>query len=825
MPTQTIKRSVYAYFTIALVCCSTLMYEVLLTRICSLRLFFHFSYLIIANCMLGLGASGTLVYLTSKRWQNRRHFYLALSIGLYLASLVLGYLVMLKLHMPKATRFSDVEGLLRFAAFNVAAALPFFFSGCAVSMLLSAHGEEVNRIYFCDLLGASLGCLLAPWALVHFGAGGCLLAVLLGGVSALSLVWPGRAKRVAQAVCLVGAVAMLWGMPRLDKALPVPGKDTLDLTNKQTVDLARQAIFSRWGANSRIDLQKLTPEQRFIFCIGERAASQVPIPDQKFIAQDGSAGTYITNFSGHPESLALIKNSMYSATMRLKPAPRVFIIGVGGGNDVWAAHVAGASSVKAIELNQAILDIHHEVEPNFTRVLTQNPNIKLVCNEGRSALEHEQGQFDVIQMTGIDTWSALVSGAYMLAENYLYTKEAIQGMYDRLAPGGIMQITRMAADMEALRLMANMQAALAERGQQDLAPSVICLQTDRDSLMAAMLKKGPFTPEEIASTLAFARENGITPVYLPGQRLNTLVEQFLTTPDKAAFIRDFPRDITPTTDDKPFFFNFTKWSNPLKAKAYVSEPQQVSQGNPFFILGQLVIVLLLSLLLIVGPLCMVKRERIQGASVWRVLVYFAALGLGFISIEIGLMQKLTLLLGLPIYSLTVTLFSMLFFTGVGSLVLGPVFSTAQKRGVWIVPVGIALLLAAAIPGSTALVRGVIAEPLPVRILAAIGVLAPISLLLGVPFAYGVRRLNQLNPGLIPWAWAVNACCTVVGSILAMIVAMNLGFNCVLMLSGLIYLIGFAALPVGPAAPEAVTIQPAQPSRKAATPEAAAGIKS
>jgi hypothetical protein len=308
--------------------------------------------------------------------------------------------------------------------------------------------------------------------------------------------------------------------------------------------------------------------------------------------------------------------------------------------------------------------------------------------------------------------------------------------------------------------------------------------------MALLVKKGAFTEAELASTDRWARENGIVRVYIPGRVSGGVLRPLLEAEDKAAFIDEFPRNITPTTDDRPYFFNFSKWRNPWSTREEMREPTSISQGNPLLILSQLALSIVLSVLLILLPTARLRRASGHGAS--RYLVYFASLGLGFILIEIAAIQKLTLFLGHPIYSITVTLFTVLIFTGLGSLLIAGRVPTAT-RSIWLVPIGLVLFVGGLIWISPWLAHDLIALPLPARIAIAASLLAPISLLLGVPFAYGVRVLYERNTTLIPWGWAINGCFSVIGSILSVVISMNFGFDFVLVTAVVIYLLGFWAL--------------------------------
>lgn len=778
------------FVTIGLISCSMLMYEILLTRIAALRLFFHFAFLVISNCLLAIGASGTLITIFQERWKKNPRFWIWVFCAGYIASLVATYAFLIRFNVNTNLHQEDVWRTVRFSVYNLGAAAPFFFAGTVIGLILTFNSERVNLIYGIDLLGAGVGCLFTPLFLWLFGAGGCFVFLSLLAVAGTIAIAPAASRAVAYPAGAVLALVGIFLLPSLDKRFPVPGKGELELTENNAATLSKQIMYSKWSATSRIDLINLDPGYRFMFCRGTKQL-QEPLPDVKLIVQDCTAATLILNYGGEPNALNFLAKTMYTASYRLKEKPRVFVIGVGGGPDIWSAKISGASFIKGIELNQQILDIHTKVLPSFSKGITDDPNIQLVFGEGRASLMKEKENYDVIQMTGIDTFTSLASGAYVLAENYLYTREAVEMMYDHLNPGGIMQISRIAADMEALRMMSIIQSALEGRGVSDFKNSVMCLQSV-DPLMAMMVKKGAFTPEEVENTEKHADEAGLKKVYLPGRKLDNLVEKFIETDDKAGFMRDFPRNITPTTDDKPYFFNFYKWRNPWAARKYLSEPSQVSHGNPLFLFGQLALSSFLALVFLIVPLWIFRRRGIDRAHMGNFLIYFAGLGMGFIGLEVSLIQKLTLFLGHPLYSISVTLFSILIFTGLGSVFSARWLKFVDAK-VWLVPIGLAVLVVGVIFGSPALVQHGIALPLPVRIAIAVVILAPFGLLLGVPFAYGIRLLNTFNVTMIPWAWAVNASCTVVGSILTVIVSMALGFRVVMALAVVIYFIAFAAV--------------------------------
>jgi SAM-dependent methyltransferase len=772
------------YACIGLVACSMLMHEILLTRVCALRMHFHFAFLVISNCLLGLGAAGSVLTAHQARFRAAPGLWLGRFSCGYLVALVLTYGFLLSIPMPRDLTVANTSHVLVLLAFNAIGAVPFFFSGLVIGFLLSTFAPDADRLYAVDLVGAGLGCLFCPLLLPLVGGGGVFIAssllALIACVAVLHARYAGRALAVGGVLLLVG-LALL---PTFDRIAPVPAKPEFDPRRGR---LDPGMVSSVWTANSRIDLQRRPGCNAPIFMLGTYAKGRLP-KECSEIAQDATANTTISNFSQYPEDLEILRGSMYSAAYRLRPGGKVLVIGLGGGNDVWAAKLNGASSVRAIELNWPIVDIHKRVLRRYSERLVSDPSVQMVVDEGRSALMRDPGRYDVVQMTGIDTWTALASGAYVLAENYLYTQEAIASMYRHLEPGGIIQISRFAAVLEALRLMSNIHAALRSLGVEHVERSISVLGTD-DVMMSVQIKKGAFTPEELASTERFAKEHGIHLLYTPARPLQSMIDTFLRSPDKDGFIARFPGKITPTEDDSPYFFNFARWDDPIGSLKGISDIPSVSQGNPFMLFAQLLLSALLSAVLIVWPL--LRTRELPPRGTLGLLGYFSALGMGFILLEIAVIQKLTLLLGQPIFSLTVTLFSLLVFTGLGSLLFAR--RLLESRAIWLVPAGIVLYVALFNLGSGALVSAVIGAQLPVRITVAVLALAPIGVLLGIPFAHGLRVTSTLAPNLTPWAWAINGCLSVIGSILSVIVSMNFGFAVVLWCAAAVYALGFVAL--------------------------------
>lgn len=796
------------FLGIAVLSASLLAFQVLLTRLCALRLAFHFSFLIISNSLLGIGASGSVLTLLEGRWRRNPEAWIFGASLLYVLSLGATWAFARAMPVPEMLTFGwtgpELEQFARFAVFNLGLSVPFFFGGAAVGLILSAYAHRVNTVYASDLLGAGLGCLLCPILLWPFGAGGCLCAVAALGLFACASVAPARVRRASAVAAVVGSIALLAWMPSFDATFPVPGKKFLQVTRAQGMAIDAHKDYSRWSANSRIDVIQSPFPHWYAFSLGKNdrefalnPANRARLGEQKWIMQDGDAGTFVTDYTRSELGPEYLKRTLYSlsATIKEGSAPRVFVIGVGGGPDLWAHKLTGASRVKGIELNRGVIDVHHTAAKDFSRGLLEDPRIEIVCDEGRSALMRDPERYDIVQMTGIDTWTSLASGAYVLAENYLYTVEAVRLMYEHLRDGGLLQITRMGAEPEKLRLLVNVMQAFREMGVGDIAPSVAVITAPIDELTAVVVKKGAFTEDEVQRLESFADRAGHNKTYLPLRTLDgNVVEYFvkLAPAAKDAFIRDFERRITPTTDDQPYFFNFTRWDTPpAEAKKWLADKVEVSQGNPLFLWGQLGFSTLVAVLLIVVPLVF-RRGQASGRHAGRFFVYFAGIGVGFIFLEIALIQKLTLLLGQPLYSIVVTLLSILICTGLGSFASGPWLAGGVGRA-RLVPLGIAAVAAAIVVFGTDIVNAAIGSGLVVRAGVAALVVAPLAFLLGMPFAHGIGVLRRVNESFVPWAWAVNGAATVVGSVVTVIVSMNFGFHAVLLAAACIYVVAFAAI--------------------------------
>jgi len=283
----------YALISIALVSCSMLMYEVLLTRICALRFEFHFGFLVVSNCLLGIGASGSMIFLIQNIFAKAVRRWTWIFTILYMGSLLLTYPFLITYDVNFVVNFQSIQSILKFTIFNIVATVPFFFAGGVIGLILTFNAEQVNKVYFFDLLGAGLGCLFCPFFLWKTGAGGCFIFLtLLSIASIMAAALPAFKRKTILTGVILGLVGVAI-LPKIDNWFPVPSKISLGIAQDYWVNIRENRYFSHWSATSRVDLVNIEPDKRIILGV----TTKTPLPEEKFILQDGSAGTFILNFS------------------------------------------------------------------------------------------------------------------------------------------------------------------------------------------------------------------------------------------------------------------------------------------------------------------------------------------------------------------------------------------------------------------------------------------------------------------------------------------------------------------------------------------------
>lgn len=797
---------------------ATLLLELSWTRVLSVTLWYHFGFLVISTALLGFGIAGVVLALWG--WLRDRA---AMDRTLAVLSLLFGVSALVSFRLTQAIPFdpfsllADRRQLLFMPLYYLLVATPFFFSGLTIALLFTRTAKKVNVLYAFDLLGAGLGCAAVAAVLPAAGGSGAVVVAAALGLMTAAVFGGGRSRGPAVLGVVLGTCALA-SLPWSNEAFPISVTP-----NKRPYP--KPPLMTRWNTFSRIDL------------IERPASAEAGAPmSRRFIFDAGTAATGMVDLrpdvndylAAHP------RDEDYESCPAFlgKKGLRVLDIGSGAGQEVLDAVHAGASAITAVEINGIINDVLREDPDRFWGGLFKRPEVRLVTEEGRSYVRRVKETYDVIVSSHTISNAAVASGAMSLAENYVLTREAFEVYFDRLSADGVIYFTRPEAQLP--RLFSTVREVMDARGIKDparhvfayrLAPAAADGPARKSFVSFFLCKKSAFSDDELAwierlvsggemrvrdgapAKTGTAVEDAKEILYSPLRpEQGGLFTELLTTKDLKALYAAQPFQIEPATDDRPFFNQHTRWSSlgwgtvrdllmQQKQGRMALEDRPVAEVSLLAILVEAVVI---AAVLILLPLARFARKGLGVQGRGRVLLYFAALGLGFIMIEIALLQRFTLFLGQPAYTLAAILASLLIFTGVGSALAGRVGNSPRRALLVLVP-AVAVGL-----GVTAVVTGLVFDaalgwPFAGRVALAVVLLAPLGLLLGMPFPIGLRLISGEASALVPWAWGVNGFFTVIGSVLSMILGMALGFRAVLVLAAACYLVAWVAVALRPEA--------------------------
>ena len=764
---------------LALTSFSALLLELALTRLFSVVLFYHFAFLAISIALLGLGAGGVFAYLLKRRISKFTTRPLAMWLCMVNAVTVLLVLEIV-LHVPVALDVSW-RNFMRLSILYLAAAVPFFLTGVMFSVIFAREARRISRLYGADLGGGALACLAVVPLLNWIGGPNSILFASVALTVAAAVWAPSHnARRVAGA--LLAAFLLLIAGNLSDKLIDVVYAKGL-FRDPAWVE------FARWNALSRVEVDRQ----------GQAKVAVI----------DADASTYIMNVEPEQWRNAGWERDLMSAPPALanvlRPHGEYAIIGPGGGVDVLRAVANGSPSVTGIEINPIIANtIMRGRYATYSKHLYQRPDVHIHVTDGRSYLRSTPQQFDVVQMTLVDTWASTAAGAFALSENNLYTVEAFREYLEHLKPEGMIAITRweFREPREALRVVAVAMEALHSLGVADPAQNFIVASQgplNEDGIPVVVLaKKTPFTEEEESAVQThFDSYDELNPLYLPSDPGNNPFAQLIASNDPYRFARNYAYNVAPVTDNTPFFF-FT-----LKA-AQILGGRGMRNGIDWKVnLGVLVLLLVLAISLVAVLAFLILPLAIHGSRQSPIpLLYFVAVGLGYILVEIAFIQRFVLFLGHPTYALTVVIFLLMLSSGMGSL-----FSRRWLRRTelaWM-PLGVVII---ALVGDVFFLPHVLAAwvglRLAFRLIISGLLLAPLGFVMGMPFPTGLRALSAKSitgisvgddeNNAVEWAWAMNAAASVLGSVLAMVIAIQFGLTATLTCGAAAYLLALLLLP-------------------------------
>jgi len=794
------RRNLPIYIGVFLISTATLVLEISLTRIFSVAQWYHFAFMVISIALFGIGASGSFLSVFPSLLKKDTPKLLAISSTIFSISCIICFAITNQVPFDPFRIAWDRMQLFYLLLYYILLAVPFFFSGLCIAVVLSKMAKRVSRIYFSDLVGAGSGCLLVIALFSPLqGEAVVLFASLLGAVSAFffSLNFSKKGSYLT-VVWIVVVLLLLSNVPSILQMNISPYKSLNVALRYPDAEL----LYTEWNAFSRVDVVK-SPYVRY--APGLSYEYRRAIPPQRGTTVDANALSAITRYDGTPASIEFTGSLPMSLAYQLQKEPGVLILGSGGGLDVLTALYHNASSIVAVEINPIVVDLVKNKYREFSGNIYENEKVSVEISEGRSFVRSSSEKYDVIQLSLIDNIAASSTGVYALSENYLYTTEAFEDYYAHLSDNGVLSITRWLhpPPRESVRVVSLALAALENRGVEDPENHIAAIRSW--GTITILVKKNGFTPQDKEKIKGFCRERKFDLVYAPGitpadvNIYNKFPEPYyyqmfhglLLSEDRAKFYDEYLFDVSPVTDERPFFFHFFKIDKIVPTYNIMGEKWQ-----PFIEGGYLVPVvflqaLILSLLFIFLPVYRFKRTKKTILGKWKMLTYFLCLGIGYMFIEIALIQKFILFLGHPVYAVSTVLFTLLVFSGIGSLFT----ERFEIRAKILVPVivGLSVLVIIYMIFLPYFFHIFLGQDLLARRLISLICIAPLGFIMGMPFPVGIRLADAIDPDLIPWAFAANGCASVLSSISAVMIALSFGFSSVLALAGLVYLAGLGMI--------------------------------
>lgn len=734
---------------------TTLALQVLLTRIFSAVLFYHFSFLAISLALLGIGSGAILVYVRPQ-WFSRR------TLDAELARWSLAFAAMVAVSTFVLVRLDytylkiDVHFVWTIALTCVLAYLPFAAAGVAIALAVRAYAASIGRLYAADLAGAGIGALAVVPLLWLFDAPTLIVSLCVIGALA-ALLFAGRAPEAARLAA--GGVVVAGVLLALSAT-----------TNLFYLAPAVKPVSDRWTPLSRVLGYAPFGGSKNGLVIYDRVIAEVPVYRR----------------GERPPGWKQLQEGPQSIGYKVTGPGDALIIGGGGGRDILDAYGNG-QRIDVIELNRAIRDTVDDDLAKWSGSPYTLPGVSTAIGDGRSTLARRDKTYSQITLGFTDTYSSNSGQAFALTENNLYTVEAFREYLRHLRPNGILNVSRPDRDTgnEAVRLTALTLEALRQEGVRNPERNVVVLLGVYGNVFngfpygTVLAKRTPFTASELAKIRALARTRSTGIAYAPGGPFRGQWAALAAAPTPQAFCEKASYNLCPPTDDKPFFFNMRRLSDigDRQTRGPLSTP------DPIFVLGATLLVLLaLSAITLAAPLLLARDQPRPGAGP---LSFFAFIGLGYLTLEIVLIQRFVLFLGFPTYALSVVLFSLLLFTGLGAL-LSTRFTAAPRRAlIGALGTAIALIIAATL-GLQPLLESLIDLPFAARVALSVAMMAPVAVALGMAMPLGMTRLAAGCPTGVPWAWGVNGIASVVASALAVAVAISFGFTVATIVAGLWY---------------------------------------
>ncbi|WFU15060.1 hypothetical protein [Bradyrhizobium sp. CB3481] len=742
---------------------ATLSYQILITRFFSVMLHYHFAFAAISLAMLGLTRGAMKVYGKPARYAAERVGIEFARHASWFALSSVGAMIVF-LCAPLLVPADNVPLALALAI--IAFVAPFTEAGVCITLLLTRLPYRGGRLYAADLLGAAAGCVGVIFILLVIDP---VSATLWLGVCAAGVGWiTVRTSDDVRSVRLSGAVALALAVAAtLHSGLDLTGRSHLGVFWAKGAEQTG-TLFERWNTYSRVRVREMAEKVPFGWGLARTPDARV---DQHYLDIDADAGTIITKYDGDIGKLAYLKDDVINAAYLVQPAADVAVVGVGGGRDILSGLLFGASRIRAIEINPAIFEVLTEKFADFSGHLDRQPGVSLVNAEARSYINHSSERYDLVQISLIDTWAATVAGGLTLTENRLYTVEAWDDFYRALKPGGLLSVSRWyGAERrgELYRLIAIAASALQRKGVPagELRHHVVAVNVG--GIVTVITRPDAFSDAEWQGARERLQAQGFEIFLGPDVTFDTVTSTLLSDKADQAFFDSLPENIAASTDDNPFFFYTSRFSDFVSIRSWDIMSNNVAIG----VTGLLIIVALCACgYYIVLPFLRLAT-RMPMVTLTPPVAYFSAIGMGFMLIEISQMQRLMVFLGHPVYGLSVVLFTILLFSGIGSATVGANTSSRSRFTVFRIAALLTTLVVAGLltPLVTTWGRALSTD---MRILVSVLLLAPPAFCMGMMFPLGLgvwRRHHEL----LPFFWSTNGITSMFASVLGVALSIQFG---------------------------------------------------
>jgi len=776
---------------VCLTALATMMLEILITRIFSVTMWYHFAFVAISLAMFGMTMGALTVYRHPFRYTSANAREEMARSALWFAITAVGSVLA---HILVPLR-SEVGGAIWIGVTYFLLALPFYFSGVCICIALTKYPGNVSRLYAADLLGAAAGCVLliytlevtdAPTAMIFVGILGCLAALLLGANTGLITV-----RKTALTVGAIFAIAAI-----LNTALAHNQASLLRIEWAKGEREARP-LYEKWNSYSRIAVSGDAAAPSNL--ITEGISTTYPagrLYRQLHLHIDSDAETTLTAFDGSFQDMDYFKYDIKNIVHYIRSDASVLVIGAGGGRDVLSALEFGQKSVRAVEINRNILDTVNHRFGAFTGHLDRNPKVTFVNDEARSYIARTNERFDIIEASFIDTWAATAAGAMTLTENSIYTVDAWKLFLQRLNERGILSFSRWylpGAPGEAYRLTALAAAALRASGVADPRSHILMVKNSRphpngESLGAAtiLVAKNPFTPADVQRLEEVAGRMKFDVILTPHFAADPVFAALANGQDPVEAGAPLHLNLTAPTDDSPFFFYMTRLRDLFRVRELAGLGLYAASGG--IVLALLLFTIVPTVICAAVPFRRLHKDSLYGAMPH--LIYFAAIGFGFMLIEISQMQRLIVFLGHPTYALSVVLFALLLSSGLGSYATRGLTRPDAKALTCLLLLVLAMLTFGLL--TTHAVQSFASSVTAVRIAIATGIIFPVGFFMGMAFPLGLKLASSQAEDLTPALWGIKGAASICGSVLAVAIAMNAGIASTFWTGFACYIVALAA---------------------------------